>query len=214
MQKKKTSPVFWLALAAVAIAIYVLTTPQEAAKRSTAARTPTKKKEVASTFTPEDYSAKFEPVTVAPKNSFMPVVMKTVAGGTVSTAPNAIGIDLTGGEAGWAYTGTAEVNGHIQAVVENAATGQGDFLSVGQNWKKAKVVAITDSALTLQGATGNQVTIRMQEKLASSSIAAGGFAPVKVNSNLNGQIGGPVAIRPENTNQGATVASEGEGNAN
>ena len=137
-----------------------------------------------------------------------------MAGSTASAAPNAIGTDLTGGEAGWAYTGTAEVNGHIQAVVENSGTGQGDFLSVGQNWKKAKVVSITDSALTLQGASGNQVTIRMQEKLASSSMVAGGFAPVKVNSNLNGQIGGPVAIRPENTTQGATAASEGEGNAN
>jgi hypothetical protein len=214
MQKKKTSPVFWLALVAVAIAIFVLTSPQDAAKHSTAARVTPKKKAITSTFMPEDYSTKFEPVTVAPKNSFMPVVMKSISGSMAASAPNAIGTDLTGGEAGWAYTGTAEVNGHIQAVVENSGTGQGDFLSVGQNWKKAKVVSITDSALTLQGSSGNQVTIRMQEKLASSSIAAGGFAPVKVNSNLNGQIGGPVAIRPENTNQGATAANEGEGNAN
>jgi hypothetical protein len=60
--------------------------------------------------------------------------------------------------------------------------------------------------------SGQQITVKMQEKLSSASVAAGGFSPVNVAQGLQGPIG-PVAVRPEGAPAGS-VASEGDGNAN
>ena len=210
-QKKKTSPIFWVVIIGVGVAAYVLTTPEDAAKKVSTAKTSSKKSAVTSLITEEDLKAKFDRVNNPVKNAFMPVVRKSSAG-TTAGAPNGLPSELTGGEAGWAYTGTAAVDGRIQAVVENQGTGQGDFLSVGQKWKSAKVVAVTESTLVLEGMGGQQVTVKMQEKLSSSSMVAGGFAPLNVAQGLQGPIG-TVAVRPEGAPAG-TVASEGEGNAN
>ena len=188
MQKKKTSPVFWLAVIAAVVAIFVLASPQEPPKSPAASRKATSKKATATLYTDADYKAKFEPVNNPAKNAFMPLVFKSSGGDT--TAPNSLPAQFTGGDGGWAYTGTAEVNGRIQAVVENQGTGQGDFLSIGQKWKQSKVVGVTESSLTLEG----------------------GFKPLAVNNGLQGQIG-PVTLRPEN-NPTSPVASEGDSNAN
>ncbi len=211
--KKKTSPILWLAIAAVGIAAFVMTEPQATAKSSTTRRNNTTKVATTGLITEADMKAKFDRVNNSPKNAFMPVVKKSVA--LVNSSPNALPAELTGGESGWAYTGTAAVDGRIQAVVENPSTGQGDFLTVGQTWKKARVVAVTEDSLTLQGSDGQQVTVKMQEKLSSNSMMAGGFAPVDVSQGLRGQIG-PVTVRPETpgTPPAGTVASEGDNNAN
>ncbi len=210
--KKKTSPVFWLVLIGVGVAAFVLTAPEDAGKKPTANRN-TARKVATNTglITEEDRKARFERVNNPTKNAFMPIVKKST--GLANASPSALPAELTGGEAGWAYTGTAAVDGRIQAVVENPSTGQGDFLSVGQNWKRAKVVAVTEDSLTLEGSDGQQVTVKMQERLSSSSMLAGGFAPVDISQGLRGQIG-PVAVRPEGEVPAGTVASEGEGNAN
>ena len=211
--KKKTSPVFWIAIIGVGVAAYVFTTPEETPKAKSTKPNNTRKAATATLITEEDLKAKFERVNNPVKNAFMPVIKKNM--GELAQNPSALPAEFTGGESGWAYTGTAEVDGRIQAVVENQSTGQGDFLSVGQNWKKAKVVAVTESTLILEGMSGQQVTVKMQEKLSSSSMMAGGFAPVNVGpSALSGQIG-PVAVRPDGAGAPAvTSASEGEGNAN
>lgn len=209
--KKKTSPVFWLLIIGVGAAAFVLTSPEESGKKTTATRNPAKKVVSTSLITEEDLKAKFDRVNNPAKNAFMPVVKKTA--GLDNASPSGLPIALTGGESGWTYTGTAAVDGRIQAVVENPGTGQGDFLSVGQTWKKAKVVAVTESSLTLEGSDGQQVTVKMQEKLSSSSMLAGGFAPINIEPGLRGQIG-PVAVRPEGGAPAGSVASEGEGNAN
>ncbi len=212
--KKKTSPVFWLLLIGVGVAAFVMTTPEDVAKKTTTTRNTAKKSTAVSLITEEDLKAKFDRVNDPVKNAFMPVIKKNV-GDASQAAPNILPTNLTGGEAGWAYTGTAAVDGRIQAVVENPGTGQGDFLSVGQNWKQAKVVVVTESTLVLEGMDGQQVTVRMQEKLSSTSLLAGGFAPVVISPNgLRGQIG-PVAVRPEGTGAPAgSSAVSGEGNAN
>ncbi len=131
--KKKTSPILWVALIGIGAAAFVLTAPEEAAKPTTVKRPTTKKTTVVSLITDEDRNAKFSRVTVAPRNAFKPVIKKLSAEAK-SASPSALPTNLTGGESGWAYTGTAEVDGRIQAVVENQAAGQGDFLSVGQTW--------------------------------------------------------------------------------
>lgn len=221
MQKKRTSPVFWLAFVGVIVAVVVLTAPEETSKKGTTKPSTTKKKTADSLFTEEDYKAKFEPLNSAPKNAFMPVVMKKTGAPGESAMPNALPLAITGGEAGWMYTGTAEVDGRIQAVVENPGTGQGDFLSVGQHWKKGRVISVTDSLLVFEGGDGQQVTVKMQEKLSTGSMVAGGFSPVRVNSGagtgagLRGNIG-PLTIRPDGQQQpnGGNQAVEGEGIAN
>jgi hypothetical protein len=207
----------WVVLIGGGVAAYMATTPQDTPHRSTAAKKPARKKAADSLFTDADYKAKFEALNSAPKNAFMPVIMRQNGGGSdTAGTPNALPTALTGGEGGWAYTGTAEVDGRIQAVVENPGTGQGDFLFVGQRWKSARVVAITDSTLVLEGPSGQQVTIKMLEKLSSGSMMAGtGLAPVNPNPALRGSIG-PISVRPTagmNPNQGAPSA-EGDSNAN
>jgi hypothetical protein len=130
--KKKTSPVFWLALLAVGAAAFVLTAPQETAKKTVAKKPNSKKSTVATLITSEDLNASrgdFKEVNNTLKNAFMPLVRKSAAE-LSGSSPNALPADLTGGESGWSYTGTAAVDGRIQAVVENPSTGQGDFLSV------------------------------------------------------------------------------------
>jgi len=220
MQKKRTSPVFWIAFIGLVIAVFVFLSPEDAAKKGTVKNTPPKKKTADSLFTEEDYKAKFEPLNSNPKNAFMPVVMRKVGTPGESAAPNALPLSITGGEAGWMYTGTAEVDGKIQAVIENPGTGQGDFLSVGQNWKKGRVVSVTDSLLVFASEDGQHVTVKMQEKLSTGSMVAGGFSPVRVNSGgagggrLRGNIG-PLTIQPDGVQQPAgTQTIEGEGNAN
>ena len=210
--KKKTSPVFWLVLVAAGVAAFVMTEPPDEGARSPSTRNATRKAAAATgLIREEDLKARFARVNNPTKNAFMPIVKKS--SGVANASPSALPIELTGGEAGWAYTGTAAVDGRIQAVVENPGTGQGDFLSVGQNWKRARVGAVSEDSLTLEGSDGQQITVKMQEKLSSSSMLAGGFAPVDISQGLRGQIG-PVAVRPEGETPGVTVASEGEGNAN
>lgn len=213
--KKKTSPILWVALIGVGVAAYVLTEPEAAARKSNSTRNNTRPKTaVATLITAEDLVAKrtdFKPVNSQTKNAFMPVIRKATA--DLSGIPNALPISFTGGESGWAYTGTAAVDGRIQAVVENKATGQGDFLNVGQRWKNARVVAVTESTLVLVGMNGEEITVKMQETLGSGTpIMAGGFAPVEVRPGpgLSGAIG-PANIRPTNAPAGA-MASEGESN--
>jgi hypothetical protein len=210
--KKKTSPVFWLALIGLGAAAFVLTSPPDEAKKTTVRKPVTRKADVVTLITKEDLTAKFDPVNITAKNAFMPYVKKST-GDSAQAAPNALPSVLTNGESGWVYTGTAEVDGRIQAVVENQASGQGDFLSVGQNWKNARVVAVTESKLVLEGKDGQQVTVMMQEKLGSNSMVAGGFAPVNINpSGLRGPIG-PVVIQPQSGAPTNSVTSESEGNA-
>jgi hypothetical protein len=215
--KKKTSPILWVALIGIGVAAYVLTEPDATSKKSTTTRNNNRSRTVvASLITEEDRTAKrtdFKPVNTQAKNAFMPVIRKASA--ELSGVPNSLPIAFTGGESGWTYTGTASVDGRIQAVVENKATGQGDFLSVGQNWKNARVAAVTESTLVLVGMNGEEITVKMQESLGSgTSIMAGGFAPVQVRpgAGLSGPIG-PVAVRPTNPPAGA-MASEGESNGN
>jgi hypothetical protein len=214
--KKKTSPIFWVALIGIGVAAYVLTTPQDAPKKAAVSRTNTRNRAtVVALVTPQDLSAKssdFPPVNTNAKNAFMPVIRKST--GDLAGIPNGLPVSFTGGESGWAYTGTAAVDGRIQAVVENKATGQGDFLSVGMRWKNARVVAVTESTLVLEGMGGEQVTVKMQENLSGTSIMAGGFAPVEVRpgSGLTGPIG-PANVRPTGAPAGA-MASEGESNGN
>lgn len=216
MQKKRTSPLVWIVLIGGGVAAYMFTTPQDTPHRATTTKKTTRKKAADTLFTEADYKAKFEALNTEPKNAFMPVIMRQNGTSESAGTPNALPTALTGGEGGWAYTGTAEVDGKIQAVVENPSTGQGDFLFVGQRWKSARVVAITDSTLVLEGPSGQQVTIKMLEKLSSGSMmAGGGLAPVNVNPALRGAIG-PLSVRPTagmNPNQGAPSA-EGDSNAN
>ena len=232
MQKKRTSPVFWLALIGLGGAAYVLTTPEAPGKKTPTTQSSRKKSESQSLFTEADYKAKFDPLNTPTKNAFMPLVVRSGGGSGNAGIPNAVPTDFTGGEGGWTYTGTASVDGRIQAVVENQGTGQGDFLSVGQAWKKSKVVAVTDSSLVLEGDSGQQVTIKMQEKLNTGSpLMAEGFAPVNVPpGSLNGP-SGPISVQPDQNNQNAQggrgrgrgrnrggnenpVQTEGEPNAN
>lgn len=209
--KKKTSPIFWVAILGLGAVAYVFTTPEEPTKKVTTTRNNSRKTTTVSLITEEDLKAKFDRVNIAAKNAFKPVIKK-ISAEAGSVSPSALPLSFTGGESGWIYTGTASVDGRIQAVVENHGTGQGDFLSVGQKWKQSRVVAVTESSLILESADGQQATIKMQEKLSGTSMTAGGFAPVDVNPGLRGPIG-PLAVRPESAGQ-ETVASEGDGNAN
>ena len=57
--KKKTSPIFWAALIGLAVAAYVLTTPEDAAGKPTTRRVNTRSKStVATLVTAEDLAAK------------------------------------------------------------------------------------------------------------------------------------------------------------
>lgn len=154
-------------VAALGVVAFVMTEPEKApARERKAAETrSTSRASKEEVFTKEDFEAKFSRVAAAPKNGFNPLVLSgksaTARGGRL--APNEIPTTFTGGNERWVYTGTAVVDGVPQALVENVQSGEGEFLTVGQDWKNSVVRRITPTSLVLEGPNLLAMTFELME---------------------------------------------------
>lgn len=142
-------------LVVVAIAGFVLTSPvkpteSETVNRASKGRSSTKK----SVFTEEDLSARFGPVNMRLKNSFVPLVARTGMGSAGGLAPNEFPTSLTSGEKGWFYTGTVIVDDVPSALIENEQTGEGYYLKVGEAFKEAVITEIAPSYIVVSTPNG------------------------------------------------------------
>lgn len=190
-------PVFWIGVVGVGIAGWILTNP-ESHTSNQLGRT-TRKKVAAKTsevFTEEDYKAKFAPMQISFKNSFTPIVARrdaTLGGG--DGAANEIPLEFTGGNAGWVYTGSAEIDGQISALLENRTTGDGVFLKPGERWKSAVVVKILGDGVVMRGPSGEK-TFALVDDSSKAPVATVNpntnvVPPARV-SNVPGGLSGPI----------------------
>ena len=189
-------PIFWIAVVAIAVVGYTTTNPDTASK---AAKRPPKKsapvKKGLDTFTEEDKLASFPRIDVEFKNSFVPLVAKTDGLGGGDGAANTIPTSFTGGGQ-WVFTGTFEVDGVREALLENRSTAEGVFLRRGQRWKNCVVKKVNEDSIVIEGPSGEMTFgLVTEEKLMSSRIAANSrnsFAPAGVDNppSFRGDIGG------------------------
>jgi hypothetical protein len=189
---KISKPVLYVLIFAVGAFAYVYTSPETTKGKSTKTTRKTTTTKKAAAYTEEDMKAeRFEPVNDPVRNAFKPLIVRKNTGG-VGVDPNSGGIPafLTDGDPNWVYTGSAEVNGSAQALLENKSTGEGVFLTEGQRWKRATVLDIGSDMLTFQGPAGEVQTIMLQTNEPQD------FAPAGVGSPLSGPIGG-LTVQPE-----------------
>jgi hypothetical protein len=193
---------------------YLMTSSDDGtpAKKNNRSRTASSSRGKASQYTEEDYKAKFPVLNSSVKNSFRPIIARTTMTLEAPEGPTGIPADLAGGEAGWTYTGTVEVNGVTQALLENPTTGAGDFVRVGDTWKKARVMGITQTEILLSGPAG---TAKIKLRGTEEALPTGGImAPARVRPPISGPIG-PLSIQPEQPNRRDTqTLSEGDSDAN
>lgn len=198
MPKISRPVVYTLVLGAVAYGVVVLTEPETrpAPKRpaAQAARPASAKGDL---FTEQDYRAHFERLSGIPRNAFRPLVARRGPGSPDEARLDALPTSFTGGEANWRYTGNASLNGVRLALIENASTGEGVFLRVGERWKDAVLSAIEEEAIVMVGPFGEVRRIRLGEREietvppgpAAGTPVATGLAPVRVGPELTGPIG-------------------------
>ncbi len=153
--KKKSSPILWVGLASLAIAAYVLTSPETPAKRSGKVRPKAVAKATKITgVLPADYEARFGPVNMPATNAFKPLVAR--AAKATNTAPKPIPggtIGMGGAPSGWKFTGMATIDGVPTALLEGPG-GDSQFVRLGQKWQGATVVRISSEGIGLRGAAG------------------------------------------------------------
>jgi len=156
----------------------------------------------------EDYKVHFDPYVQPVKNTFLPVVHrndKTGSGGGAA-ANNSIPSEFTDGESDWIYTGNAQIDGKSEALVENASTGAGEFLHVGETWKTMVVKAITDDGLSASGPDGEVQTISMLTTPKAEEVK-----PVSPTTPVS-PMSGPINVLPFPTDNSGTFPNMGGGN--
>lgn len=176
-------PIFWISTVAVMGALWA-TQPEDPAANASAAKVkkPVKKsaKKSKFQFSEEDFKAEFDRVPVQVKDVFKPIVYRGSTNNT--TAANQIPTRFAGGEAGWVYTGNAEVSGVKNALLENRQTGDGVFLKIGEKWKGSVVRSISTDSVMLEF-DGSQKTFRLvdEEAAAPRPAAQSNVRPLAVN---------------------------------
>ena len=189
-------PVFWVGVTAVAAVGYFATMPEQntapTTKKLTFAKKPTTKG--ATVFTDEDKNATFPRVSSGLKNSFQPIVMRKGGGlGSGEGKANEIPADFTGGDTGWVYTGSAEIDGQMTALIENRSASTGVFLKSGERWKSAVVIKIAPNFVVLSGPSGVKTFSLVDESVSSQNYASATMPvePARVGNarELRGQIG-------------------------
>lgn len=191
------NPILMLGLITGFVAIYILTTPDDAAKRSTAKKTTTAAKtSKTGEYTEEDRKASFEQFGSAPRNVFRPIVTKN-GGNTSPATPSGIPAGYAGGEANWTYTGMATVDGVPNALLENPSSGESIFVKQGESWKTSTIEAMSPETLVLRGPNGDSYTIRINGDIPGGKVESTGTTPVRLNNPLRGQIGrNQVSVEP------------------
>jgi hypothetical protein len=211
-QSLLSRPIFWIGIVVVGGIAFLATSPDEP-REDAAQRTPARRAPATTTtvvFTEEDRNANFEPLNQSARNAFNPLVARRVGGlGTGEAgAANLVPSDFAGGEGNWIYTGSAEIDGVLTALLENRTTQDGVFLRAGDRWKRAVVQRITPTSVVLAGPSG-VVTLSLVDDFASPGGGGGaqlrgeigtGFAPAQVGNlpPMRGPIGNLTAI-PDGT---------------
>jgi hypothetical protein len=188
---KLSKPVLILLLATVAVAVYLLASP--APKRPTASKKPSKPivRITSTPYTQADRDANFPEPVLASRNSFTPLVMrKSGALAAALAASGNIPAEFAGGDPNWACTGTAEVDGVRQALVENKSTNDGVFLKQGDRWRTSVVSQVLEDGVVLIGPGGEAKTIHVKQEPGSGVDETDLSGSFPVQPEMSGIIGG------------------------
>lgn len=222
MLKGLSKPMQYLVIGGLVIIVYLLIspvlfpeTPRKSSKKPVAKKSSRRNTQI---YTAEDMNASFDPVSVPLKNVFKPGVAKAVKSPGTAAQINSLPPAFAGGEANWVYTGTAEVDGVLQALVENKSTGDSVFLKVGDEWKGIYVEQITDDSLVLSSAaTGTDYTLSLPVE-DTGGPPSNSINPANANPGMSGPIG-PLTIQPDPSmiqgmpDGGAAIGGFGNANA-
>ena len=217
---------YYLGGGALALLVYTFATAPEAPttrKANNSFQAGTSRKKGDDTYRPEDYTAKFPPVNVAPRDAFKPLVVKTTT--TLTTAqptplaPNGIPALFAAGDGNWIYTGNAEVDGVPNALLENTASQETVFLRPGERWKNLTLAGVTTNQIELIGPTGQRRSVQIADETAPSttpatSAAPAGTAPGTLPAavpNGRGALTGPIGNDP-NAQSAQGTPGQGRGN--
>lgn len=186
--------------------VYSVLNPADDAPKASAKRPANLLKTVGdSDYLQSDYTFKVDPLsdTVVPKDAFKPLVIKSTGG--LSGIPS---LDS------YTYSGMAQLNGATFGLLENAQSGQGDFVQPGQRWHDQwLIVKVNGDELTAKNDNGD--TITLEAGVSSAKTAAGTGPAAAGNPALNpmmvGAIGGPNDLSLQQDNSGNTGRRRGGG---
>ena len=185
---KLSKPVLFLLIATVAVAIYLVSTPSAPTKHTTKPLAKPQVSVTATMYTPEDYKASFPKAILASRNAFQPLVLRR-SGALIAAlaAAGNIPAEFAGGDPNWACTGSAEVDGVRQALIENKSTNDGVFLKQGDHWKNCVVSQVLEDAVVLVGPEGEAKTIHVKQDTSTQETDLSGDIPV--SPQMSGVIG-------------------------
>lgn len=161
----------WTMIIAVTggVAVYFLTEP-EGGKKSNTRRTTTTRSAAPEGFKEEDLTARFPRIAAPVRDVFQPKVLSKKTQ-PLSVTPQA-GLEKVV-KPTWTLTGIYLQNGVRMALLENAASGESQSVTVGQSWMGQPIIAIrTDGVLF---ANGTRMVFPEPEE---ASAAPMGVAPV------------------------------------
>jgi hypothetical protein len=175
-QKASNKNLIYMAVGGVALLVigYVATAPSSSSGSGKPAPTKHSSTVVVSedAITPEDLSAHFDRLSDKPHDAFKPLVYRVAggAGGVNGNDPSAIPTEFTGGDAGWGFTGTVQIDGTAYANLENQKAGQFDQVKRGDHWKQAVVTSVGSDYVVMDGPqTSKKLLMPLQD---TSNVAA------------------------------------------
>jgi len=192
-------------------------TPTKPAAAAAAAKSTKANADTTGMLVDADYTASFKSLKITPKDAFLPLVSK----GAGETPQNSGGLPLsmTGGQE-WDYTGMVQVDGTPEGLLENPKSGESNYVTVGERWKKAKIKRVSDSDIELVGDDGNVAVVKMgeiaskEEKAPSEQLAPASIAGTG-DGNLTGAIGSvDISPLPGVQGQGFNGGRRGRGRRN
>jgi hypothetical protein len=187
---KMSRPVMYLLLGTIVVALYLLATPPTSpTKKKTTPRPRVSIQASSVDYQPVDYTAHFDKPLLVSRDAFNPLVArKSNALAQALAAAGNIPAEFTGGDPNWSCTGSAQVDGLLQVLVENKSTGDGVFLKQGDHWKQAVVAQVMEDGVVLVGPSGEPKTIHVKQDTTPEELDLNGSTE-PVQPQLNGPIG-------------------------
>jgi hypothetical protein len=184
---KLSKPVWFLLAATATAALYLVGSPAAPKRITTRVLSKPLVSVTSSQYTQQDFDANFPKPVLASRNAFQPlVVRKSSLAQALANAGN-IPPEFAGGDPNWSCTGSAEVDGVRQALIENKNTNDGVFLKQGDRWKNCVVSQVLENAVVLVGPGGDAKTIFVKQDTPVDETDLSGTNPVQ--PELSGTIG-------------------------
>ncbi|MFN8140115.1 MAG: hypothetical protein U0R49_09995 [Fimbriimonadales bacterium] len=192
----KLSKPIWYALILTVVVAAFLSLSDGPAKGSSSKKSSAvaKKSSKPGQFDEADYKAKFQAVSTAAKNVFMPVAGLSSGAPGIPSKTDAIPAAFAGGDSNWVYTGTAEVDGVPVALFENTSDREGVFLKHGERWKSSRVLQIGPDYVVLASESG--LTHRVALPPYNMAVESG---PMDVSGAARAVLSPRVSVTPEAT---------------